>query len=261
MYHGATVTNPVYGGYPRGDGTAAYAWYPAPYYYGGAFWGAFAVGAAAAVTYGTIVAANSTPIVSYEVQPSSPGAKLLASYKLTQTQCGKPNLVVIFGPNNSVICAIPNSLVVAGNYSVNTSTLTIVSEKPAAAAGASPAPSVYAPPNAQQSEWSAIHIRSCTVLTRGSIGLETGGIEIEYSNLGPVTATQVVFGVLYRGQPALVTDSGTFSQGALIKHTFTNVLFGLAYGGPTPEICRVRRATFENGTVSQAPPLTLEPTL
>jgi hypothetical protein len=39
---------------------------------------------------------------------------------------------VIYGPNNSVICATPNHLVAAGNYSVNSSTLTIVSEKPAA---------------------------------------------------------------------------------------------------------------------------------
>jgi hypothetical protein len=50
---------------------------------------------------------------------------------LTQAPCGPPNLVVIYGPNNSVICATPNELVAAGNYSVNTSNLTIVSEKAA----------------------------------------------------------------------------------------------------------------------------------
>jgi hypothetical protein len=43
--------------------------------------------------------------------------------------CGTPDLVVIEGPNKSVICARPNSLVAAGNYSLNSSTLTIVSEK------------------------------------------------------------------------------------------------------------------------------------
>jgi hypothetical protein len=129
VYHGATVTNPVYGGYPAYGWNGGYPWYPAPYYYGGGFWGAFAIGAAtSAVVYGTIVA-NSTTYTSYQVQPSSPGAKLLESYHLTQTACGPPGLVVIYGPNNSVICADPNNLVSAGNYSLNSQTLTITSEK------------------------------------------------------------------------------------------------------------------------------------
>lgn len=68
---------------------------------------------------------------SYQAEPESPGAKLLSSYGLTQTPCGPPNLVVIYGPNNSVICAHPNNLVSAGNYSVNSQTLTITSQKPA----------------------------------------------------------------------------------------------------------------------------------
>jgi hypothetical protein len=130
VYHGATVTNPVYHGYAAWGWNGGYAWYAAPYYWGGGFWGAFAIGATSAAIYGSIVANNST-YTSYQAEPSSPGAKLLASYQLTQTPCGAPNLVVIFGPNNSVICAYPNSLVAAGNYSVNPQTLTIVSEKPA----------------------------------------------------------------------------------------------------------------------------------
>ena len=105
------------------------AWYPAPYYWGGGFWGAFAIGATSAAVYGSIVAANNATYTSYQAQPESPGAKLLSSYNLTQTSCGAPNLVVIYGPNNSVICAYPNNLVSAGNYSVDQQTLTIVSEK------------------------------------------------------------------------------------------------------------------------------------
>jgi hypothetical protein len=35
---------------------------------------------------------------------------------------------VIYGPNNSVICAYPNNLVAAGNYSVDSQTLTLVSQ-------------------------------------------------------------------------------------------------------------------------------------
>jgi hypothetical protein len=128
VYHGAVVTNPVYHGYPAWGWNGGVAWYPAPYYWGGGFWGGFAVGAATAAVYGSIVAANNVTYTSYQVQPQSAGAKLLSSYHLTQTQCGAPNLVVIYGPNNSVICAYPNDLVAAGNYSVNSQTLTIVSQ-------------------------------------------------------------------------------------------------------------------------------------
>ncbi len=130
VYHGAYVTNPVYHGAAWGW-NGGYAWYPAPVYYGGGFWGAYAIGVTTAAVYGSIVAANNATITSYQVEPSSPGAKLLSSYGLTQTPCGPAGLVVIYGPNNSVICALPNQLVSAGNYSVNSSTLTIVSEKPA----------------------------------------------------------------------------------------------------------------------------------
>lgn len=131
VYHGAVVANPVYHSYPVWGWNGGVAWYPAPYYWGGGFWGAFAVGATSAAIYGSIVAANNATYTSYQVAQNSPGAKLLSSYHLTQTQCGPPNLVVIYGPNNSVICALPNNLISAGNYSVNSQTLTITSEKPA----------------------------------------------------------------------------------------------------------------------------------
>jgi hypothetical protein len=131
VYHGATVTNPVYHGYPAWGWNGGYAWYGAPYYWGGGFWGAFAVGVTSAAVYGAVVAANNQSYTSYQVTPESPGAKLLESYRLTQTPCGPPNLVIIYGPNNSVICAQPNDLVAAGNYSVDSQTLVIVSEKPA----------------------------------------------------------------------------------------------------------------------------------
>jgi hypothetical protein len=41
--------------------------------------------------------------------------------------CGPPDLVVIFGPDNSVICAEPNNLVSPGEYQLDPSDLTIVS--------------------------------------------------------------------------------------------------------------------------------------
>ena len=118
--------------------------------------------------------------------------------------------------------------------------------------GQTPAPT---PAPLKFDNWAAIQIRQCYVITRGYVGLETGGITIEYVNYAPATAKQITFSVLYRGQPALVKDSGSFSTSAVIKHTFTNVLFGLNYIGPTPEICRVRKVVFDNGKVSLAPPL------
>jgi len=66
-------------------------------------------------------------ITSYEVQPSSPGATLLSNYKLTQTQCGPSDLVVIYGPEDSAICAKPNDNVAAGYYTLDSSNLSIVS--------------------------------------------------------------------------------------------------------------------------------------
>ena len=58
-----------------------------------------------------------------------PGATMLSNYQLQQVQCGPPGLVVIYGPNNSVICANPNNLVAAGNYDLNTETLSLTSQQ------------------------------------------------------------------------------------------------------------------------------------
>jgi hypothetical protein len=106
------------------------AWYPSYGYWGGGFWGALGIGVASAAVgaavYGSIVSNNVT-YTSYQIQPSSPGATLLSNYQLTQVQCGPPGLVVIYGPQNSVICARPNNLVAAGTYQLNTKTLTLSS--------------------------------------------------------------------------------------------------------------------------------------
>jgi hypothetical protein len=123
---GVVVANPVYHGPAYGWNHGA-VWAPAPAYWGGGFWGALAIGATSAAIYGSIVA-NGQRYTSYQVQPSSPGATLLSNYHLTQTQCGPPNLVVIYGPNNGIICAYPNDLVSAGNYNVNASNLSLVSQ-------------------------------------------------------------------------------------------------------------------------------------
>jgi hypothetical protein len=102
------------------------AWNPAPTYWGGGFWGALAFSAGAAL-FGELIASGQT-YESYAVYSDSPGATLLANYQLTQTPCGPPDLVVIWGPDNSLICAFPNATVGPGEYDVDPSTLTLVSE-------------------------------------------------------------------------------------------------------------------------------------
>jgi hypothetical protein len=126
-YRGPVVSNPNHWGhYGWNHGRV---WYPAPTYWGGGFWGPFALGAlSGAFLYGSIVDYQDQAIYpSYEIQPLTPGAQLLQNYGLTQTPCGPPNLVVIWGPGDSVICAYPNDVVSAGNYQFDPTTLTLVS--------------------------------------------------------------------------------------------------------------------------------------
>jgi hypothetical protein len=119
------VANPVYAG-PAWGWNRGVVWAPAPTYWGGGFWGPFAAGAATAAIMGSVVRANQT-YTSYQTAPNSPGATLLSNYQLQQVQCGPPGLVYVYGPNNSLICANPNNLVAAGNYNLNTNTLSLTS--------------------------------------------------------------------------------------------------------------------------------------
>jgi hypothetical protein len=95
-------------------------WYGRPNYWGGGFWGAFSLGLAFNDNN-----YNATPY--YAVQQSSPGAQLLQQYGLTQTTCDQANLVDITGPDGGEICAYPNNMVSPGQYSVDPSTLSLVS--------------------------------------------------------------------------------------------------------------------------------------
>ena len=102
-------------------------WYPAYGYWGGGFWGPYAYGYYGGLYGSYTYTETHEEVKSYEVAQDSPGAKVLTSYGLTQTQCGPQGLVVIFGPENSVICAQPNATVAAGEYQLDTTNLTIVS--------------------------------------------------------------------------------------------------------------------------------------
>jgi hypothetical protein len=107
-------------------------WHPAPAYWGGGFWGAFALAdLGGAVIYGAVEdPQNEIYYPSYQVDADTPGAEVLADYDLQQTQCGQPNLVVIWGPDNSVICALPNDSVDPNNYEIDPATLTLVAVAP-----------------------------------------------------------------------------------------------------------------------------------
>ena len=124
------------------------AWYPAPYYYGGGFWGPFWAGVGTTVIMGEIVNEDTKEkTVSYEVAPDSPGAKALKAYELTQVACEKgSNQVVIYGPSDSVVCASPNQFVSAGEYELNTADLTIYNRVAATPQNPAPAASPSAQP-------------------------------------------------------------------------------------------------------------------
>jgi hypothetical protein len=102
-------------------------WRPAPVYWGGGFWGPFAFTAlGGTLAFGAIVDDQAQlTYPSYQVQPDTPGWDLLQDYNLQQTPCGEPDLVVIWGPDDSVICAFPNGSVAPGNYQVDPATFTL----------------------------------------------------------------------------------------------------------------------------------------
>ncbi len=105
----------------------------------------------------------------------------------------------------------------------------------------------------QRADWTAVHIRECSVLKLGRMSPETGGVTIQYVNQAPVAAKEVTFHIVYHGTTVSVTDKGTFGPGASVDHTFTYVLFRDTYVGSTPDVCRVQKVVFADGTISQAP--------
>ena len=105
-YNGRVVVNPVYVG-PAWGWNRGVVWAPYGAYWGGGFWGPFAVGAATAAVMGSHRLRESN-IYVVPVSTGSPGATLLSNYGLRQAPCGPPGLVVIYGPNFGVICANPN---------------------------------------------------------------------------------------------------------------------------------------------------------
>ena len=117
---------------PRGWGSWGWnngrPWSPNYNYWGGGFWGSFAAGAAVTgLTAAAINASNDDSPEYIVIQEGSPGNTLFSSYGLVQVQCVEGgNLVFIYGPQDSLICATPNSSVVAGFYDVNPTDMTLI---------------------------------------------------------------------------------------------------------------------------------------
>ncbi len=126
-FHGPVVGNPHR--WQPWQWNHGRTWQPAPIYWGGGFWGPFALGGLGGLPLFGWVPDDQSQLYypSYQAEPDSPGAQLLENYGLQQTECGAPNLVVIWGPDDSVICAYPNDLVAPGNYELDPTTLTIES--------------------------------------------------------------------------------------------------------------------------------------
>ena len=122
---GRIVNNPHrWGGWQWNHGVT---WVPSDPYWGGGFWGPWALAGLAGAAFFGDLTYGGADYPSYQVESASAGAQLLQNYGLQQTQCGPPDLVVIWGPDNSVICAYPNDLVAPGDYTVDLSTLSLES--------------------------------------------------------------------------------------------------------------------------------------
>ncbi len=95
-----------------------------------------------------------------------------------------------------------------------------------------------------------VTITSCTFNEDKSNSTVTpNSLRINYfPNVAGRSLTSITFRVRYAGTPVTLTDSGSFAYNAPITHQF-NQLGGHAWAGPSPEVCRVVTATFDNGEV------------
>lgn len=104
------------------------AWYPTSNYWGGGFWGNLAIGVTSAAVAGAVAGSVSNANTVYTaptIVVNSPGGQMFSSYGLVQTSCDG-SVVVIYGPSNSVICAVPTATVPAGDYTIDTETLSLI---------------------------------------------------------------------------------------------------------------------------------------
>ena len=93
-----------------------------------------------------------------------------------------------------------------------------------------------------------VTIQSCVVNNNNG---QTNGINVVYSNTNASPATEVDFLVRYHKNRAVLTDRGTFSQGALINHNLTGGLVGVPWQGSDPYMCTVQRVVLADGKILQ----------
>ena len=126
------VNNPVYYGGGAYGWNHGVAWAPAYGYYGGGFWGAMAIGVTSAAVSPRYTARSFRQTIRrtrrIKFSRAVPDPRCSRTISCSKSQCGPPGLVVIYGPDNSVICANPNNLVAAGNYDLNTETLSLTNQ-------------------------------------------------------------------------------------------------------------------------------------
>jgi hypothetical protein len=93
-----------------------------------------------------------------------------------------------------------------------------------------------------------VTITSCTVNEdKSNSTVSSNSLRINYfPNIEGRKLTSITFRVRYAGTPVTVTDTGNFDYNAPITHQF-NQLGGHAWAGPSPTVCRVVTATFDNG--------------
>jgi hypothetical protein len=103
--------------------------------------------------------------------------------------------------------------------------------------------------NAQQLKSNfGIKLMGCHVVQNGN---GTDGVWVNYVNNRAKDATEIDFVVRYNGTPNTMVDVGKFSQYAQIQHTLHNALIGAAWNGETPQLCRVSRVVWADGSVSK----------
>lgn len=107
-------------------------WAPNYNYWGGGFWGGVAAGAiTTGITSAIINSDNDDDNYSQPtyivIEQNSPGFQMFSSYGLTQVQCIEDGTqVYIYGPQNALMCARPNSLVSPGYYDVDPEGLVLI---------------------------------------------------------------------------------------------------------------------------------------
>jgi hypothetical protein len=101
-----------------------------------------------------------------------------------------------------------------------------------------------------------ISIQQCFVSQPKLMSHTAGGTQIDYTNNGKYTATQVTFAVGYRNAAShfvrRVVDYGSFAPGAAIQHHF-DLYNDVTYSGKQTDFCYATKVVFANGNVWVAP--------